>query len=410
MLRKKNYSLLTTHYSLVMSLSPIDLLDITFRSLTRNPLRSALTTLGVFMGVAAVSSTLVVGNISRAAIAKQLSQRGAPHITVYPQWEPGSPYTQLRLSDMEFLRQRLVGLRAISAFNWAGPTPTVFQDKEAMPPMSPVSQDFLLTSGKALLKGRFFTAEDFASYRSVVVIDQLLADKLFQKQEPVGQMIYAGRRPYIVVGVVTTTVDANVPPSGTLLVPMSVYNALTGSRNIGSIQIRPYKLEDVEDLSQRVEQLLIQQFPGQKFMLWNNVDDLLIQQKTLEMASRGLTVVGAIALLIGGVGIANITIASVTERTSEIGLRRALGATQRQIMLQFILEASLLSLIGGTIGLGVVHGLTVVVADAFKLPYQYDGKIATLALSSALLVGVGAGLPPALRASQIDPVQALRTN
>lgn len=392
-----------------MSLSPIDLLDITFRSLTRNPLRSALTTLGVFMGVAAVSSTLVVGNISRSAIAEQLAKRGAPHITVYPQWEPGSPYTQLRLSDMEFLRQRLVGLRAISAFNWAGPTPTVFQDKEAMPPMSPVSQDFLLTSGKALLKGRFFTAEDFASYRSVVVIDQLLADKLFQKQEPVGQMIYAGRRPYIVVGVVTTTVDANVPPEGTLLVPMSVYNALTGSHNIGSIQVRPYKLEDVEDLSQRVEQLLIQQFPGQKFMLWNNVDDLLQQQKTLEMASRGLTVVGAIALLIGGVGIANITIASVTERTSEIGLRRALGATQRQIMLQFILEAALLSLIGGTIGLGVVHGLTVVVADAFNLPYQYDGKIATLALGSALLVGVGAGLPPALRASQIDPVQALRT-
>jgi putative ABC transport system permease protein len=184
-----------------MSLSPLDLLDITFRSLTRNPLRSALTTLGVFMGVAAVSATLQVGNISRAAIAQQLAKRGAPHITVYPQWEPGSPFTQLKLEDMEFLRQRLVGLRAISAFSWAGSTPTVFQGKEAMPPMSPVSQDFLLTSGKALVSGRFFTAEDFASYRSVVVIDQFLADKLFQGQEPAGQMIYAGRRPYIVVGV-----------------------------------------------------------------------------------------------------------------------------------------------------------------------------------------------------------------
>ena len=392
-----------------MGLSPLDLLDITFRSLIRNPLRSALTTLGVFMGVAAVSATLQVGNISRAAIAQQLAKRGAPHVTVYPQWEPGSPFVQLRLEDMEFLRQRVGGVRAIAAFNWAGSTPTVFQDKEAMPPMSPVSQDFLLTSGKSLLSGRFFSSEDFASYRSVVVIDQLLADKLFQKQEPVGQMIYAGRRPYIVVGVVTTTVDANAPPEGTLLVPMSVYNALSGSRNIGSIQVRPYKLEDVEDLSRQVEQLLQQRFPGQKFLLWNNVDDLLQQQKTLEMASRGLTVVGAIALLIGGVGIANITIASVTERTSEIGLRRALGATGRQIMLQFILEAALLSLIGGIAGLGVVHGLTVVVADAFSLPYQYDGTIATLALGSALLVGVGAGLPPALRASQIDPVQALRS-
>ena len=361
------------------------------------------------MGVAAVSATLQVGNISRAAIARQLAERGAPQVTVYPQWEVGRPFVQLRLEDMDFLRQRLVGLRAISAFNWAGLTPTVFQDREAMPPMSPVSQDFLLTSGKSLLSGRFFNAEDFASYRPVVAIDKLLADRLFQQQEPVGQTIYAARRPYTVVGVVTTTFDPNSPPEGTLLVPMSVYNALSGSRNIGSIQIRPYKLEDIEDLSRQAEELLQQRFPGQKFTLWNNVDDLLQQQRTLEMASRGLTVVGAIALLVGGVGIANITIASVTERTAEIGLRRAVGATQREIMLQFILEAALLSLIGGTIGLGVVHGLTVVVADIFNLPYQYDGKIAALALGSALLVGVGAGLPPALQASQLDPVKALRS-
>jgi putative ABC transport system permease protein len=392
-----------------MSLSALDLLGITFRSLGRNPLRSALTTLGIFMGVAAVSATLQVGNISRAAIARQLAERGAPQVTVYPQWEVGRPFVQLRLEDMDFLRQRLVGLRAISAFNWAGLTPTVFQDREAMPPMSPVSQDFLLTSGKSLLSGRFFNAEDFASYRPVVAIDKLLADRLFQQQEPVGQTIYAARRPYTVVGVVTTTFDPNSPPEGTLLVPMSVYNALSGSRNIGSIQIRPYKLEDIEDLSRQAEELLQQRFPGQKFTLWNNVDDLLQQQRTLEMASRGLTVVGAIALLVGGVGIANITIASVTERTAEIGLRRAVGATQREIMLQFILEAALLSLIGGTIGLGVVHGLTVVVADIFNLPYQYDGKIAALALGSALLVGVGAGLPPALQASQLDPVKALRS-
>lgn len=361
------------------------------------------------MGVAAVSATLQVGNISRATIAQQLAKRGAPHITVYPQWESGSPFVPLRLEDMEFLQQRLVGVRAISAFNWAGSTPTVFQDREAMPPMSPVSQGFLLTSGKSLVSGRFFTPEDFASYRPVAVIDRLLADQLFQEQQPVGQTIYAGRRPYTVVGVVTTTLDANAPPEGTLLVPMSVYNSLTGSRNIGSIQLRPYKLEDVEQLSRRAEQLLQQRFPGQKFMLWNNVEDLLQQQKTLDMASRGLTVVGAIALLIGGVGIANIMIASVTERTAEIGLRRAVGATGREIMLQFILEAALLSLIGGTAGLGVVHGLTSVVADTFNLPYQYDGKIAALALGSALLVGVGAGLPPALRASKIDPVKALRS-
>lgn len=391
-----------------MSLSPFDLLNITFHSLGRNPLRSSLTTLGVFMGVAAVSATLQVGNISRAVIAQQLAKRGAPQVSVYPNWDGGKA-SLLKSEDMEFLRQRLVNLRAMAAFNWAGPTSTVFQDKESTPPMSPVSQEFFLTSGKSLVSGRTFNAEDFARYRPVVVVDELLAKQLFQGQEPVGLMIYAGRRPYVVVGVVATVIDEKAPPTGQLYVPMSVYNALTGKRDIGSIQIRPDKLENVEDLSHQAEQLLLQRFPGQKFMFWNNVSDIIQQQKTLEMASQGLTVVGAIALLVGGVGIANIMIASVTERTGEIGLRRALGATQQEIMLQFLLEAALLSLIGGAVGLGVVHGLTIVITDAFDLPYEFDGSIAALALGSALLVGVGAGLPPALRASQLDPVKALRS-
>ncbi|MBW4625854.1 MAG: ABC transporter permease [Brasilonema octagenarum HA4186-MV1] len=392
-----------------MSLSPLDLLNITFRSLGKNPLRSALTALGVFMGVAAVSATLQVGNISRAVIGQQLAKRGAPQASIYPEWDSGGRTTPLKLEDMEFLQKRLVGLRAISAFNWAGSLPTIFQDKELTPPMSPVSQGFLLTSGKALVSGRFFSAEDFASYRPVVVIDKLLAEQLFGGHKPLGQMIYAGDRPYVVVGVVATSLDENAPPSGQLYVPMSVYNALTGSRDIGSIQMRPYKLQDVENLSNQAEELLKQRFPSQKFKSWNNVSDILEQQKTLEMASQGLAVVGVIALLVGGVGIANIMIASVAERTAEIGLRRAIGATQQEIMLQFILEATLLSLIGGTVGLGVVHGLTIVVTNTFNLPYEFDGSIARLALGSALVVGVGASLTPALRASQIDPVKALRS-
>ncbi|NMG21421.1 ABC transporter permease [Brasilonema bromeliae] len=392
-----------------MGLSPLDLLDITFRSLGKNPLRSGLTALGVFMGVAAVSATLAVGNISRAVIAQQLAKRGAPQASVYPKWDSGRRTTSLKLEDMEFLQQRLVGLQAISAFNWAGSMPTIFQDKELTPPMSPVSQGFLLTSGKTLVSGRFFTVEDFARYRPVAVIDQLLAEQLFGGQKALGKMIYAGDRPYVVVGVVTTTLDENAPPNGQLYIPISVYNALTGSRDIGSIQMRPYKLEDVENLSKQAEELLKQRFPGQKFKSWNNVSDILEQQKTLEMASQGLAVVGVIALLVGGVGIANIMIASVSERTAEIGLRRAIGATQQEIMLQFILEATLLSLIGGTVALGVVHGLTIVVTNTFNLPYEFDGSIATLALGSALLVGVGASLTPALRASQIDPVKALRS-
>ena len=392
-----------------MSLSPFDLLKLTCSSLGSNPLRSALTTLGVFMGVAAVNATLQVGSISRAIIAQQLAKRDAPQVMLGLTWERSGQSTQMRLSDMEFLRQQLVGLRAISAMNWAGPSETIFQGEEANPPMSAVSQDFLLTLGRPLVAGRFFTAADFESYRPVVVIDQFLADKLFKGQEPVGQRLYAQGRPYVVVGVVPTKLQSDAPPEGQLMVPMSVYSALTGSRAIDTIQIRADNTEDLEDLGNQAKLLLAQRFPGRNFWTVNNVEDILEQQKTLELASQALTVVGMISLLVGGIGIANIMIASVTERTKEIGLRRALGATQSEVLMQFILEAALLSLLGGTAALGVVHGLTVVATDAFKLPYQFEGKIAALALGSALLVGVGAGFPPALRASQLDPVKALRS-
>ncbi|NMG09193.1 ABC transporter permease [Brasilonema sp. UFV-L1] len=386
-----------------MSLKSFDLLALTCRSLGGNPLRSTLTALGVFMGVAAVTATLQVGSISRAVIARQMAERDIPQVTVYPESR------LLRLEDMKFLKQRLVGLQAISASSIPFPSPTVFQDEEVKnPSMMGVSQNFLLTSGKQLVAGRFFTRADSASYRPVVVIDQFLADKLFKGQKPTGRRIYAARRPYIVVGVVQTN-PGNKAPEGELLVPMSVFNALMGSRDIGTIWIRPRKLEDLKNLEDQVQKLLSQRYPGQKFFVSNNIQDILEQQKTLESVSRALAAVGVISLLVGGVGIANITIATVTERTAEIGLRRAIGAKKQDIMLQFILEAVLLSLCGGTVAIAAVHGLTVVVANTFNLPYQLESTTAAMSLGSALLVGVGAGFLPALRASQLNPVTALRS-
>lgn len=389
-----------------MSLSPIDLLRLTCLSLSGNLLRSVLTTVGVFMGVAAVSATLQVGNISRAVIAKQLAEREAPQVRIF-MWGD----TSLKLEDMEFLRHRLKGIQAISAANWfeLNDNKVIFQAEKAEPSSDAVSQDYLLTSGRLLMAGRFFSPSDFADYRPVVVIDEVLGSLLFKGDvEPVGQRIYVDRRPYIVIGVMESKQDFLEKPKGEILVSMSVYKAMTGSQRIHSISVRPYNLKDIKGMEKQAKKVLKQRFPQANFYVGNNVKKILEQQETLELASRGLLAVGVIALLVGGVGIANITIAAVMERTPEIGLRRAIGATQRDIMLQFILEAVILSLAGGIAAIVTVHGLTVVVADVFKLPYKFDSNTAALALGSALAVGVGAGFLPALRASQLDPVKALR--
>jgi putative ABC transport system permease protein len=389
-----------------MSLSPFDLLRLTCLSLTGNLLRSSLTTVGVFMGVAAVSATLQVGNISRTVISEQLAKRVAPQVRIFI-WRDG----MLKLEDMTFLRQRLKGVKAISALNSVrfGDSQVIFQAQEAAPIMSAVSQDYLLTSGLQLMAGRFFSPNDFANYRPVVVIDEVLATQLFKGgKKPVNQRIYADRRPYIVIGVIESKQSSSDKPMGLMLVSMSVYKAMTGSQRIFSISIRPENIKDIKEMEGQAKKVLQQRFPKAEIGIWNNVREILQQQETLELTSRGLLAVGVISLLVGGVGIANITIAAVTERTPEIGLRRAIGATQRDIMLQFILEAVILSLVGGIIAIITVHGLTVVVADTFKLPYKFDSNTAVLALGSALAVGVGAGFLPALRASQLDPVKALR--
>lgn len=394
-----------------MSLAPLDLLYFTYRSLRGNPVRSILTMIGVFMGVTAVSATLQVGSISRAIVARQLAARQAPQVTLFPNWRPSAaPRAQLKQDDLEFLQQRLGGVTAISAMNWNRSMPVVFQGQQAQPDIAAVSQAYLQTSGQAIVAGRFFTSADFANFRPVVVIDELLAAELFQAQNPIGQRIYANRQPYTVVGVIASKNSYDEEePTGQLILSLAFQSALTGSREIDSFRIRPTQIEDLETVGDRAKQLLMQRFPGQQFYQFNNVEDILEQQRILELTSRGLAVVGAISLLVGGVGIANIMIASVTERTAEIGLRRAIGATRIEILLQFILEAALLSLVGGTVAIATVHGLTLVVSKQFDLPYQFEITTAGLTLGAAFGVGIGASLLPAVRASRLDPVQALRS-
>lgn len=393
-----------------MSLTPIDLLKLTYLSLSGNLLRSALTSVGVFMGVAAVSATLQVGTISRAVVAKQLAEREAPQIIVYPFTSKDWEEVEFKVEDIAFLRKRLVGWQSISGMIWLGSPNTNFHDLQINPNWTAVSQEFLETSGRSLVLGRFFSQDDVKKYRPVVVIDEAVVEALFPDVNPVGQRIYIEQRPYFVRGVMETKLrNSWDQKDGEIIIPSSVYTATTGDRNIGVILIRPESQEDIETMNEQVNQLLKQRFSGKELWTRNNIRDIKEQQDTLLMVSRSLLAVGAIALLVGGVGIANITIATVMERTTEIGLRRAIGATQADIMLQFILEAALLSLIGGILAIGSVHGITIVVADTFELPYEFDPPTAGLALGSALLVGVGAGFFPALQASQLDPVKALRS-
>ncbi|VXD15482.1 Macrolide specific ABC-type transporter, ATP-binding protein [Planktothrix serta PCC 8927] len=392
-----------------MGLSILSLIKLSGSSLLGNPVRSFLSGIGVFMGVAAVSATLQVGTISRAVIEQQLAERDAPQIFTYSGWNSITKESvQFSLEDITLFQKQLHGLKSISGMNWMESPEVVFQNQQANPTARAMTVDFLNTSGRKLVAGRAFTSSDFENYKPVIIIDQFLVDKLFKNVNPLEQSIYLNFRPYIVIGIIASKYREEEEPKGVVYLPMAIYSAVTGEQEMMMLLLRPDRIEDLETIAEEFKKQLEQRFPGYEFYIGNTVEEIVQQQKTMDSVSKALLVVGAIALIVGGVGIANITIASVIERTPEIGLRRAVGATQLDIMLQFILEAAILSLIGGTIAIITVHGATVVVAQQFKLPYKFERQTAIIALSSAILVGVGAGFFPALRASQLDPVKALR--
>jgi len=387
-------------------LSPKDLIILSCKSLIANKVRSALTTLGVFMGVGAVNATLQVGDISRAILARELTKRGTPHVQVSVFSTEGK---QANLEDMNYLRKNISNIIAISGINNLRQQNKVFyQGEEAEPNMLAVTEYYLQTTGKKLLKGRFLNSKDFLQYRAVIVIDKVLADKLFKNQNPLGQQLLTDGRLYTVVGVIENKINFGMEPKGSLLLPISRYIATTGIESIETISIRPRNPEKMEELKSISQELLQKRLPGAEVYAYSNIEDILAAQQILGIASQALTLVGTISLVIGGVGITNITIAAVIERTAEIGLRRAIGATKYEILWQFIIEAAILSLIGGITAITTVHGITTVVAQVFSLPYEFEIKTVSLSLGSALFVGVGAAFLPSLRASKLDPVKALR--
>ncbi|MGD1913823.1 MAG: ABC transporter permease [Rivularia sp. (in: cyanobacteria)] len=387
-------------------LSPKDLIILSCKSLIANKVRSALTTLGVFMGVGAVNATLQVGDISRAILARELTKRGTPQVQIYV-WSTDG--INANLEDMNYLGKNISNMIAISGINsLQGDNKVFYQGQEAEPSMLAVTQNYLQTTGKKILKGRFFNSKDFRQYRAVIVIDNFLADALFPNENPLGQKLLIDSRLYSVVGVIETKMDFGREPTGNIVLPISRYTATTGIESIESISIRPRDPDKMEELKTIAQELLKKRLPGAEIYAYSNIEDILAAQQILGIASQALTLVGMISLLIGGVGITNITIAAVIERTAEIGLRRAIGATKYEILWQFIIEAGILSLVGGIAAITTVHGITTVVAQVFSLPYQFEVKTVSLSLGSALFVGIGAAFFPSLRASKLDPVKALR--
>jgi len=397
---------------------------VAYRSLRANKMRSGLTMLGMIIGVAAVIAMVAVGAGANERIAAQIASIGSNLILIIPGSTTsgglrsgfgGTP--TLTMGDAKAIKE-LSPVRYAAATT-RGSAPVVYGNQNWSTIIQGVTPEFLAIRDWGLASGRNFGPEDVDASTKVAVLGQTVAQNLFGGEDPVGKIVRIKKVPFTVVGLLEAKGQSmqGQDQDDTVIVPItSAQKKLFGSAHIGTvgaILVQAADAASIKDAEREVTDLIRQRHRigrGQDddFSVRNLSEMLSVAESSTRVMSLLLGAIASVSLLVGGIGIMNIMLVSVTERTREIGIRMAVGAREQDILLQFLIEAVVLALTGGAIGI-----LTGVAGSSL---ISYFAKWSTIVLPSAIFmafgfsaaVGIFFGFYPARKASRMDPIEALR--
>lgn len=390
------------------------------RQIWRNPMRSLLTVLGVVIGVAAVVTMVTAGNGASDAIRTQIESFGnnqlmlRPGMRLGPGQKVGAP--DFKLEDAEALVNQLAGIEAVAPQTSKSLT-IVAEGRNWQTSVIGTDNNYFTIDNRELESGRYFEDAELMAGSAVCVIGGTIQRELFGANvDPVGKSLRTGGFSCRVVGLLKTKGTAAMGGDQDDLVVMplkTVQRRILGESRVASLMLRINADSDRERLKDAVRDLMrerrsLSEGDDDNFQIMDTAEIAAKVASTTQIMTTLLAAVAAVSLVVGGIGIMNIMLVSVTERTREIGIRLAIGALGREVQLQFLIEALVLGCLGGILGLVVALGASKILASVMSVPFLFNPGINLLAFTVSALTGVVFGYFPARRAAKLDPIEAVR--
>ncbi|HSN21553.1 MAG TPA: ABC transporter permease [Usitatibacter sp.] len=394
-------------------------LVLALREIRRNLVRSFLTILGIVIGVSAVITMVTLGQGATRAVANQISSLGSNLLQIRPGQRLGpardtAGAPAFRVADAEAIATQVSGLAAVAPSVSKGVT-VVYMARNWSTGVVGSTLDYFTAGNWTLAEGRFFNETEERAGAAVCVIGDTVRRELFGGTSPIGAQVRITNFSCEVIGLLAPKGQAGMgDQDDTIVMPLrGVQRRLTGSQDVTMIRVSVKDGASVEAAKEQIVQLMrerrkIGENEDDNFNVFDTRQIAETLSGTTKVMTTLLGAVAAVSLLVGGIGIMNIMLVSVTERTREIGIRLAIGAMGREVMLQFLVEAVALASFGGLVGVGLATIASAVLSRVMQVPYLFNPQINLLSFAFAGVIGVIFGYFPARRAARLDPIEALR--
>jgi len=390
------------------------------RSILRHKLRSFLTTLGIIIGVAAVVSMVTLGQATTAAVQQQIAALGTNILQIRPgqgfgRGGGGSRPPDFEMADVTAIEQQIAGVTAVAPQAQSSAT-AIYEGANWSTTINGTTSAYFEVQPWPLTAGRQFTPAEEEAGKAVCILGSTVTKNLFRNADPIGRRFRIGDVSCDVIGTLSTRGQAGFggDQDDVVIMPIkTVQRRFTGSTDVRMILVGVDQAYTTSTVQSSITDLLRERrrITGGKESNFNIFDTKQISDTltgTTTLLTRIVAAVAGISLVVGGIGIMNIMLVSVTERTREIGIRLAIGAVAREVLLQFLVEAVVLSCLGGLVGLLLAQLVIAVATPLMQVPWTFEPQINVAAFLISGIIGVVFGYFPARRAAALNPIDALR--